>query len=199
MDLESLILGPVRKIGDIQADVTILEHHHDSLTMTRHPVEKGANITDHAYKEPADLTIRCGWGDSTFASLINSVIDISDSELLSRAIGNTLSIDEVYEALLKMQEDRETLTIYTGKRKYDDMLLVDINVMTDLETENSLMATLKFRQVLYVSTSITTVPSAYSTSTDDQSDSEDTSSIVSQGLKAAKAQASAIYELLMGE
>lgn len=54
-----------RSIGSIVANVTVEEHHHDELEITDHPVERGATISDHAYKRPNEVTIVCAWSAST--------------------------------------------------------------------------------------------------------------------------------------
>ncbi|MFX9718550.1 phage baseplate protein, partial [Acinetobacter baumannii] len=51
----------IRTIGGYVAEVTVREQHSDDLTITTHPVERGAPVTDHAFKMPAQLTIEAGW------------------------------------------------------------------------------------------------------------------------------------------
>jgi hypothetical protein len=63
---EPALFETQRRIGTVIADVTIEESGRDELEITRHPVERGAVITDHAFKHPPELIIRCGWSDSGF-------------------------------------------------------------------------------------------------------------------------------------
>ena len=80
--IEALTLGRRRSITSsgseaiaIIPDVVISEEHDDEVTVTRHPVDQGAPISDHAYKNPSVLNVRFGWSDSS--RLINSVLDLS--------------------------------------------------------------------------------------------------------------------------
>lgn len=72
-----------RQIGPIFANITIEERHTDTQTITRHPVESGAAISDHAYKEPKEVTIRCAWSNSTDAATPNTI-----TGTLATALGN---------------------------------------------------------------------------------------------------------------
>jgi len=127
-----------RKIGDITMDATISEKHEDSLTVTEHPIEKGAAISDHAYKNPMWVTIIAGKG-------------MKDGESVPR---------ETYEALLELQQSREPFNIITGKREYENMLAQTINVMTDTDTENVLMVMLDCCEVIITETEVTQVPAS---------------------------------------
>ena len=76
--LEALLLGRSRGItpeeGDaIIPDVVISETHDDDVTVTQHPVDTGAPISDHAFVQPAIVTCVFGWSDSS--RLINSALD----------------------------------------------------------------------------------------------------------------------------
>lgn len=64
-DLYALISSPVRVIGTIIPDVVVEEHHRDQLVITDHPVERGAAISDHAFKLPVEVEIRCGFSNSS--------------------------------------------------------------------------------------------------------------------------------------
>ncbi|MDR1020511.1 MAG: hypothetical protein LBL73_07120 [Synergistaceae bacterium] len=125
-----------RAIGDINLEVTIEERHDDTLTITEHPVEKGAAISDHAYKNPMAVTVTAGMSGKT---------------------GDGVPT-ETYEKLLALQESREPFSIVTGKREYENMLLQGISVTTDADTGNVLMVTLDCREVIIVSTETAQVP-----------------------------------------
>ena len=127
-----------RSVGDIAFEVTVEERHDDSLTITEHPVEKGAAISDHAYKNPMEVVITAG-------------ISGKDGESVPK---------ETYEKLLELQASREPFTIITGKREYENMLVQGISVTTDENTENVLMVTLDCREVIIVETETTQVPAS---------------------------------------
>lgn len=123
-----------RSIGGIIAEVTLEETHRDDITVTEHPVEQGAPIGDHAFKRPVEVTIRVGWSAQKHG-------DIADTGM--------------YGILLSWQAAFNPFEIYTGKRKYSDMLISSITVTTDSHSENNLIATVVCRQVIIVATETT--------------------------------------------
>lgn len=70
---------------------------------------------------------------------------------------STSSVNDVYQSLLKLQIEAVPFDVYTGKRRYVNMLIKAITVQTDKNTENSLIATLNLRQVIIVQTEVVAV------------------------------------------
>ena len=128
--LVTALFRPARNIGPFVSQVTIEETGRDDLEITRHPVELGAAITDHAYKQPSEINIRCGFTASGHLTL-----------------GYTKT---VYDNFLALQLSRIPMVITTGKRTYQNMLIASISQTTTSETENALMLNLICREVLIV-------------------------------------------------
>ena len=114
---EPATLRPQRSIGGVTFDVVVEEQHEDTLEITEHPVEHGANISDHAFMKPASVTIRAGVSDGS-----------------------------------------EPFDIITGKRKYRNMLIETLSVLTDADSENALVVTADCREVIIVKTQTVSVP-----------------------------------------
>lgn len=144
-------LKPRRTLGIIRAQAVLEERHTDDLTITEHPVEQGAQITDHAFKRPSEVVLRYGWSKSFLAGLLGSV-----SALQPNLAGGNL--DEVYKSLLQLQASRIPFDIVTGKRKYKNMLLKSLAVTTDAGTENALVVTATCVEIILVQTKATTLP-----------------------------------------
>lgn len=140
--IESLLLGRRRQIAGIIPDVVIEEKHVDQLTITDHPVERGSVISDHAYMQPPEVTVRFAWSDSS--SVLNQALSGS-------IFSGVQSLSEVYQKLLALQASCEPFDLSTGKREYQDMLLRSLAVETDASTEAALMAIASFRHVRMVS------------------------------------------------
>lgn len=155
----ALIRPSVRAIGTIYADVTVEENHRDEVIITQHPVEGGGVISDHAYKRPSELEIRCGFSNSS--------------------AGSVGYVQQQYQALLALQLARKPFSVYTGKRRYQNMLIRGLSVVTDPHSENILMASVALQEIILVSTQAT---SAGSNGT--SSGSTDTASAGSSGDQA---------------
>jgi len=126
---------PTRKIGEISANVVVDENTNDTLTITKQPVQQGASITDHAYKEP---------------TVFSTTIYFKDNP--------AKSLSKIYRELLDLQESRVPFTIITPKRIYNNMLISSISQTTDKSTENCLKINLSCQEILIVSVTTTQVP-----------------------------------------
>lgn len=143
--LEDILLSvPNRGIANILPNVVVQESAQDELTITEHPVESGANITDHAFKNPALLSVTYGWSQSGTA--LNGLIS---------GAGLTPSPRDVYQQLLDLQESRQPFNVVTGKRLYENMLIRSLSQVTDVEGENCLLVDMDLQEIIIVSTQTT--------------------------------------------
>lgn len=144
----ALISSPVRSLNGIIPDVTIEELHRDELIITEFPVETGAAITDHAYKRPAALQMRVGFSNSS--------------------AGAAGYVQQVYQRLLALQSSRRPFAVYTGKRRYRNMLISGLDVATEKSSENALMVVVGLREII-----LTTTQSRSATGANDAKPAED--------------------------
>jgi len=141
-----VILRRPRFIGTIMVDVAIEEQQTDRIQLTQHPVaiaQQGQPgvISDHAYRMPRAVTMRCGWS--------NNPLGVKVPWGLSR-------VELVYAQLLAIQGMLQPIVITTGKRSYQDMMLTELSVRTDRSTEFVLMVEAHFQEVMRVKTGETT-------------------------------------------
>lgn len=173
---------PLNAPDGILPQVTIEEVHHDELEITDHPVERGSVISDHAFKRPAEVIIRCAWSNSpslpgsfigravgaglgVASALGGSVARIAAAAGPTAVAANSLLTGnaptqavDIYDKLIALQASCVPFTVYTGKRIYPNMLFRSLSVTTDLKTENVLMLTATCREILIVNT--TTIDTA---------------------------------------
>lgn len=184
--IEALLLRNSRSVTPqggtaIIPDVIVFEEHEDVMIITEHPIEKGAPISDHAYKQPETLTCRFGWSDS--ASLLNQVTSLS-------ILGGLQTIDDVYQKFLDEMGKATLFDVSTGKRQYTDMVISSISVKTDEDTEAALLMDITFKKVNLVTTTET---DGSQTEAEQQANPEDTASPKSFGDKV-KSKVSSAYD-----
>lgn len=131
------LLSKNRSFGPITVQVVINESASDVLTITKQPVQQGATITDHAYKEPTTLSMQLLFRDNLFTSL-----------------------SKIYQELLDLQIERAPFDVITPKRVYSSMLISSLSQTTDKNTENCLSVSISFQEIILVSVATTTVPRA---------------------------------------
>lgn len=138
---ETVTISPKRTLGPLAMQCVVEEQHSDDLEITEHPVEQGASINDHAWKKPAEVTIKGGWSNAS-----------------REAGGNDGFVREIYAKLLELQEKREPFDLVTGKRAYKNMLIQSLGITTDKGTETALYVTATLKEVIIVTTQATTMP-----------------------------------------
>lgn len=126
--------GYVRAIAGVKAEVTLSEGGRDELVITEHPVEQGAPTADHAYKRPSEIVIHAGWSES----------GLTWQDMTAPS--------GVYGWLLGVQAAFNPFDVYTGKRKYTNMLLQSIEQETDEHSEHILSVSLTLREIILTST-----------------------------------------------
>ena len=157
-----------RKIGSIALDVTIEERHNDTLQITQFPVLSGSVITDHSYKLPQTLSIRAGQGTGSdpkaedpnitnvvFAKTPDSPYPWQSANHEELGVvqvdgGDRNRPTRTYKQLLSLQASREPFTVITGKRIYKNMLIRNLSVVTDQDTENVLVVSADLQEIIIV-------------------------------------------------
>lgn len=177
--LNFLTLTPKAKIGAIDIEASLEEVLTDQLQLTEHPVEKGAAITDHSFKRPAEVVITCGWSNSSIAGLLGSAKAIASSFFEGGSVSAASYIDGIYSQLLALQESRVPFDITTHRRQYTNMLITGIQVTTDQKTSSILMVQVTCRQIIIVSTQTTTMPPA-----SQQANPASTAAVTNKGVNA---------------
>jgi len=141
-------------IGGITIDATIEEIHSESLEVTEHPVEFGAQITDHSYNRPSEVMLRCGWSNSSASASSTAIAQVFSS--------GSLSVDDyvsgIYSQLLALKEAAVPFSIVTTLKIYKNMLITALQTVRDSKTSQALMVTAVCREVIFVSTQSASLP-----------------------------------------
>ena len=141
MNFLSQLLSPVsfrssRRIGEFRSYMTVEETGEDELVITEHPVQYGSEITDHAYKKNAILSLK---------------VQFSEAE-------TGVPLDETYRRMLELQNSRAPFEVVTGKRLYKNMLFQSLSCTTDRNTHNVLSIAAQLKEIKITSVVTTKVP-----------------------------------------
>ena len=107
-----------------------------NANITSHPVQNGANISDHMYMEPVQITMEIGMSDA-MASMVRG----------QWTGGNTKSVS-AYRKLCELQEARIPFTVLTRLNQYQNMVIRSISVNDDAGTLYGLRASVSMQQIL---------------------------------------------------
>ncbi|QYY33430.1 hypothetical protein K2O51_22955 [Cupriavidus pinatubonensis] len=165
-----------KRLGSITIPVTFEEAYQDELQITEHPVEKGAEINDHAFKRQPEVVIKCGWSNADLKALAGTLQAI----FVGGSLPTADYISTVYSQLLALQELREPFDVVTSLRQYDSMLFKSLGVVKDQKTGLALSVTATLKEIRIVQTQATTLPPR-----ENQADPAATAETQNTGVKAA--------------
>lgn len=125
-------------------DAVMELEHEQRLTRTRHPVQTGADISSHAYLEPAELILYVGMSDSMSSYATGGKTATPFATPFS---GNPSKSVAAYQQMIKLQEARTPLTITTRLRTYTNMLIDSVSPRETHRTIAGLRMRVAFGQI----------------------------------------------------
>lgn len=122
-------------------DATVSENHSSSLTLTDHPVEEGAVVTDHAQSNPDELTINGIISNRPIVVLasLNARPSVQGGDPAARA-------EDAFREFERLKNTVTLLFVSTEIKDYEDMIIVDVIAPRDASTRHILDITLKLRK-----------------------------------------------------
>lgn len=135
------------KQGNYVFDAFFSINHESNLTITEHPIQTGASISDHAYMEPQSVTFEIGMSDV--------MQDISASSVSAFTGTSSSRSVNAYKILRQLQKDRVSIDAITRLGTYQNMLIETISAPDDNKTLFGLKATVTLKEIFVVN--VTTV------------------------------------------
>lgn len=128
--VQTMIDSP--SFGRFVFDAVFSTEHNLSITATQHPVQTGSSVSDHAFTNPAEVSIEIGMSDAM------------------QGVGADHSVN-AYQQLKAIMLRKEPLTVITRLDTYTDMLVTSISAPDNYETMYGLKAQVYFQQIDIVS------------------------------------------------
>jgi len=123
-------------IGGYFFDAFLRSTHTSRLNITQHPVQVGAALTDHAFLQPAELTMEIGMSD-TATSLVPGQFNGG----WSRSV-------QAFKVLKELQALRVPLQVHSRLGLYQNMLIEEITAPDDYTTLYGLRCTVMLREIM---------------------------------------------------
>ena len=158
-------------IGTLELDAMISETHEIQNDISQFPIEDGGNISDHFQRNPRRITIE-GFVTNTPVKLFG-VLDLSGFtspfednvqmalEYLEKISGRPKNIDQSYP-------DPELVTIVTGLKVYQNMMIERLTIPRDRTTGQALRFLCELVEVRTVNSQTVQIPGAQLPEDDDE-------------------------------
>jgi hypothetical protein len=134
-------------------DAVMRVEHASEMKITEHPVQTGANISDHAYQMPAKLVMEIGMSDA---------MDTLGPNSWTGAYTKSVS---AYRTLVSLMQNRIPLKIHTRLINYENMLIESIHAPDDYKIQFGGRFTVNFKQIITAQIFTTTESSRPNAST----------------------------------
>lgn len=144
MDATQMVLVKTN-IGGLFFDAVVHVDTEESLTITSHPVQNGANISDHAYREPTRITMEI------------KMSDVMASRVPGQFTGAYTKSVSAYRRLLDLQRSRIPCSVLTRLGSYQNMLIESISAPDDPGMLHGLSCSVSLREVLVANVAVAKV------------------------------------------
>lgn len=133
------------RIGVVNMDAVVSETHTKRNEIPTHPVEQGADISDHVRQVPEEITIN-GLVSNHPIEILASINAPSPIEGDTGAVGDR--VGEAYKQLREIMDTAQLIQVITGLRDYNNMVIESMRVEREAITGNALNATLTCKEVM---------------------------------------------------
>lgn len=131
-------------LGGMTFDAWLLLNHNTSLTITQHPVETGAAITDHSYNNPRRFSFNVGMSDVISAPSVPG--------LATRSIN-------AYQTLVEMERSRIPVDLVSKYGVYPNILIESVDAVDTYQTKTAGRYTINLVEIITADTRFTKVSS----------------------------------------
>lgn len=143
------ILAP----GSIELDASLEELHSQGSDIPTHPVESGADITDHIRRKPNRLRIK---GLVTnHPAFLGGVLGAALVQGLPVSLHRA---EEYFKALEALKNEGQIIAVITTLKTYENMVIKDFTVPRNAKLGNSVEATILLEEIIIVATDETSKP-----------------------------------------
>lgn len=119
-------------------DAVLQVSHDQSLRLTKHPLQYGYNISDHAVLQEAHVVLEIGMSDA-MAAFASGMWE-----------GNASKSVSAFQTLIGFMQNRQLLTLSTRQKTYSNMMITNVTSPETNKTFRSLKARVTFEQVFLV-------------------------------------------------
>lgn len=150
-----LFAGP--PLAFLVFDGSINESYRSPVRVTQHPVEEGADITDHVQVLPRSITINGIISDSPLPLQTLSFEAFTSglgSSALAETLGSATRSQLAYEELERIKNSRRPFEVVTGLDVFSPVVMSNLVVNRNARTGRALNFSMTVREIVIVSTEL---------------------------------------------
>jgi hypothetical protein len=167
MAVTLLYSGLPTTIDSLTLDASLSENHQTDVEVTDHPVEQGADVTDHRRRKPDSLTLEGIVSNYPLPSAtdVEALQEWQGRQWYSRSSASFGRAESAYQQLLDLADSSVLITVVTNLRIYENMTLTSLHVPRDAKSGQMIRFTATFREIRIVANKTIQVKAATSRAT----------------------------------
>lgn len=138
-DFITSLLSDQISIDGIVFDAYLELNQTETTTVTSHPVQTGANVSDHAYVNPREFEYLIGVTNSTVGKSLALLSFSIPFVGINRAVS-------AYDYLVSMQRFRNPVELHNKYGDYN-VLITSVSVLDDYKTNDCLKARVHMKEI----------------------------------------------------
>lgn len=135
-----------------ELDGVMQERHRNVISLTKQPVEYGAAITDHSFRQPIIINVQGIITNSpSLKQLGNNIPNFDGNNGVFTQVAQSFTgerIQSAYAGLMKLQNKRLPMRLQTGLLNYENMVLTDVQVPNN--KNNRLLLDMTFEEAIII-------------------------------------------------
>jgi len=151
------VMAKLGQIDTLKLDATVREQHTGSNTVTDHPVEQGANISDHSRPDPDRLVLDCIVSNTPLSDGSTHTVESNGYNFTVTAAQDSTRAPNAYQKLQDLRLNGTLVSVVTTLRTYSSMLIESITIPVDAKTAGAIRFQVNLKQVRVVQNSLTAV------------------------------------------
>ncbi|MBK5143381.1 hypothetical protein I2494_06555 [Budviciaceae bacterium BWR-B9] len=132
---------------NMEFEVVTNEVHSWTAETTSNPVEKGEPVSDHVQRKPDTLQMTGIVSNASIHGKLGGLI-----ERMDLGLGTESMVQQAFDKLYKLMDEKRPVTVYTQYKYYPDMVLTSLNIPRTVESGDCIEFTATFTHVRCVST-----------------------------------------------
>lgn len=142
-------------------DATPREQHEHANTISDHPVEQGADISDHVRPQPDRVTLDCRLSDTPLSTsqqtrqVRSGAVTVTTTASQSAPRDNPGVSDASYRKLLAWRTSGQVLVVQTKRTRYESMVIEDVSETVEAKTGGGVTFSVKLKVIRIVKNKLT--------------------------------------------
>lgn len=124
-------------------DAVFRIEHTAQRRITEHPVQTGANISDHSFQLPARVSLEIGMSDVMSGVHLTAVDSFQEGDW-----GDQDKSVKAFQKIIEWQKSGAPMSIGTRLLHYDNMVIENVHAPDDFKTKHGLKCIVSFRQII---------------------------------------------------